>query len=235
MNKPRDVNDLYLDEGPEGVRALNDQAKPFESTPKANGRDPSSSLIQSSAEFVARFVPPDYVLDGVLQRRFLYSFTGRTGSGKTAVVLLIAASVALGRTIGSLEVTRGRVLYFAGENPDDVRMRWIAMAQQMDFDVDAIDVCFIPGRFKISKLRNRILKELQVSGDVVLVIIDTSAAYFEGDEPNNNAQQIAHALMLRALVGLPGGPCVIANCHPVKNAAPDNLVPLWWGRIPQRS
>jgi RecA-family ATPase len=78
----------------------------------------------------------------MLQRRYCYSMTGRTGSGKTAIALNIAASVALGRSIGGHDVERGRVLYFAGENPTDVQMRWIAMAQQMNFDVNDIDVHF---------------------------------------------------------------------------------------------
>jgi hypothetical protein len=60
-------------------------------------------------------------------------------------------------------------------------------------------------------------------------VIDTSAAFFEGDEPNNNAQQGAHAQLLRTLINLPGGPCVLANCHPVKNATADNLVPYGGG------
>ena len=55
---------------------------------------------------------------------------------------LSPASVALGRSIGGHDVERGRVLYFAGENPTDVQMRWIAMAQQMNFDVNDIDVHF---------------------------------------------------------------------------------------------
>src|SRR5215470_3945640 len=53
-----------------------------------------SRLIKSSAEFVAGFVPPDYVVVGLLQRRFLYSNTGQTGAGKTAVTLRLAASTA---------------------------------------------------------------------------------------------------------------------------------------------
>jgi AAA domain/Bifunctional DNA primase/polymerase, N-terminal len=191
--------------------------------------DEPRRLRDTSAQFVADFVPPDYVLDGVLQRRFLYSFTGRTGSGKTAVVLLIAASVALGRNIGALEVAKGRVFYFCGENPDDVRMRWIALAQQMDFDIDTIAVDFFPGRFKISEMRERIVAEAQAAGGVVLIIIDTSAAYYEDDDPNNNAQQAKHARRLRTLADLPGGPAVLVNCHPVKNAAADNLIPYGGG------
>ena len=48
-------------------------------------------LIQSSVEFVAGFQPPDYLVDGLLQRRFIYSFTAKTGGGKTSIMLLLAA------------------------------------------------------------------------------------------------------------------------------------------------
>jgi hypothetical protein len=41
-----------------------------------------------------------------------------------------------------------------------------------------------------------------------------------------------HAKMLRDLITIiPGRPTVIANCHPVKNAAPDNLVPAGGGNF----
>ena len=38
-----------------------------------------------------------------------------------------------------------------------------------------------------------------------------------------------HAQRLRTLTELPGGPTVVVNCHPVKNAAPDNLIPYGGG------
>lgn len=52
--------------------------------------EPRKPLIQSKARFIADFEPPDYLLDGILQRRFVYSLTAQTGHGKTAVALLIA-------------------------------------------------------------------------------------------------------------------------------------------------
>jgi hypothetical protein len=191
----------------------------------------AAQLIQSSAEFIAGFVPPDYLVDGLVQRRFIYSLTGRTGGGKTSIMLLIVASVYLGRPIGEREVQQGKVLYFAGENPDDIRMRWIALAQHMDFDPDSTEVYFIPGTFKISELMPRIEAEAKAKekGPFALVIIDTSAAYFEGDEENSNAQQGAHARRLRELVRLSGGPCVIVACHPPKNASDENLQPRGGG------
>jgi hypothetical protein len=224
-----DISDTTVKEGIDAARARSDRAVPFAKPDQPKANDAAGPLIQSSAQFIANFTPPDYLIDGVVQRRFAYALTGRTGSGKTAIVLLLAASVALGRSIGSLEVAQGRVLYFCGENPDDVRMRWIAMSKEFGFDVDDIAVHFIPGRFKISDFRRRILSELQSIGEIVMVIIDTSAAYFPGDDPNNNAQMIAHAETLRSLVDLPGGPAVLINCHPVKNATRQNLLPYGGG------
>jgi AAA domain len=185
--------------------------------------------ILSSAEFIKNFVPPDYLIEGLLQRQFFYSLTGKTGAGKTAIALLFSAFVALGKTVDGREFSQGRVLYLAGENPVDVQMRWIAMAQHLDFDADTIDVHFIPGVFKISEMENRICEEVEKLGGVALVVIDTSAAYFEGDNENDNTQHGNYARMQRSLVNLPAGPTVLVLCHPVKNAAEDNLLPRGGG------
>jgi hypothetical protein len=214
-------------------RILSDEVLKAAEPAKPNGQtkpEPAEvARIQSSAQFVKDFVPPDYLIDGILQRRFCYSITGKTGSGKTAVVLLASAHVGIGRSIGNIEVAAGRVLYFAGENPDDIRMRWIALAQHVGFDIETIQVSFIAGVFKISQFKARIEQEIRESGDVALVVVDTGAAFFEGDDANSNTQQIAHARLLRSLVALPGGPCVLALCHPVKNATRDNLIPYGGG------
>jgi hypothetical protein len=183
---------------------------------------PDKIIPQTSKGFMQLLTPPDFVLDGILQRRFLYSLTGKTGSGKTAVALYIAACVALGRSIGDLEVQQGRVLYLAGENPDDVRYRWCAMGQQMDFDCDNIDVLFLP-RFSLSKTSI----DLSTIGELLLVVVDTSPAYYEGDDVNSNTQLGDHARMLRRLIELPGQPCVLALCHPNKKG--DELEPYGAG------
>jgi len=198
---------------------------------KVNGKNAANdfSLILSSAAFVASFDPPEYVIEGILQRRFIYSFTGQTGAGKTALMLLIAAHVALGRKLGGDDVEKGTVLYLAGENPVDIRMRWIAMAQQHDFDADEIGVHFISGTFKISELVKRLHAEVEAIGGITLVLIDTSSAYFEGLDENDNRQAGDHARLLRNLTDLPGGPCVVVACHPPKNAGAANLQPRGGG------
>jgi AAA domain len=188
-------------------------------------------LIQTSAEFVARYVPPDYLVHGLLLEAFLYSLTGATGAGKTSITLRLAASVALGISFAGRDCKRRRVLYLAAENPVDIRMRWIALARQMDFDADTVDVYFVEGVFRISKMTAALRAEAErVGGEFGLVIIDTGPVFYEGDDENNRKQQGDHAEMLRGLIDVvPGKPAVLANVHPVKNAAPDNLLPAGGG------
>ena len=186
-------------------------------------------LLQSSARFTGSFVPPDPLISGILQRRFIYALTGHTGRGKTAIALLFAAHVALGRRLGDLDVEQGRVLILAGENPTDAKMRWIALSQQMQFDRNEIDVHWIEGVFKVSEAFEQIRREVQELGGVDFIIIDSSAAFFEGDDENNNKQQGVHAKRLRDLTELRGGPCVLVLCHPPKNAGDDNLQPRGGG------
>jgi hypothetical protein len=189
----------------------------------------AKKLVQSSAEFTASFVPPDPLITGILQRRFIYALTGHTGRGKTAIALLFAALVALGQRLGELDVEKGRVLILAGENPTDAKMRWIAMSQQLDFDRNEIDVHWIEGTLKLSRGFQQIRREVEELGGVDFIIVDSSAAFFEGDDENNNAQQGIHARRLRQLTTLHGGPCVLVLCHPPKNAGDDNLQPRGGG------
>jgi hypothetical protein len=194
------------------------------------GEKPPPKLLVSSAEFLASFVPPDYAIDALVQRRFCYSMTAPTGGGKTAVALLLSVLKALGLPLGKREIAPGRVLYFAGENQEDIKMRWIALSERMGFDASTIDVHFLPKAAKISEIAAHIEREAKdLGGETSLVVVDTSIAYYDGDDENHNIQAAAHARRLRSLTGLPGGPCVLVLCHPVKNPTPDNLLPRGGG------
>jgi DNA-binding PadR family transcriptional regulator len=188
-------------------------------------------LLQHSAEFVANYTPPDYLIDGLIQRRYVYSLTAPTGDGKTCIALRIAAHAALGLMLGTREVDKVRVLFFAGENPDDVRARWIKLCEEMEIEPENIDVFFLPGSPPISttEIRRRINEEALAKGPFGLLIVDTSAAYFQGDDENSNAQLGEHARMLRSFINLPGGPTIIVTCHPVKNPDRTNLLPRGGG------
>ena len=103
----------------------------------------------------------------------------------------------------------------------------------MGFDLDAIEVFFIEDVFKISQATEALRHRAQeIGGEFGVVIIDTGPVFYEGDDENNRTQQGNHAVLLRGLIDvIPGRPTVIANCHPIKNAAPDNLVPAGGGNF----
>jgi hypothetical protein len=103
------------------------------------------------------------------------------------------------------------------------------MGEHMGFDTGDIDVYFIPGVFKISEMYDAIGGEAKVLGGVGAVMVDTSAAYYEGDCENDNVQAGNHARMLRQLTEMAGGPCVIVGCHPCKGATDDNMLPRGGG------
>jgi hypothetical protein len=192
---------------------------------------PKEFKALSKAEFIGGFVPPDYLLDGILQRRFVYSLTAQTGHGKTALALLIARLVGGSdqkATLGRHAAEKGQVVYFAGENPDDLRMRVIG-DEKLCNDTDA-RISFIPGTFSIEAMREKIESEMKRLGGVAMVIVDTSAAYFNGKDELSNTEMGTHARLLRTLTTLPGNPCVLVLCHPVKHVTePSQLLPRGGG------
>ncbi|TCK31229.1 DNA primase RepB-like protein [Ancylobacter aquaticus] len=202
----------------------------------ANDNEPQSAevsrkppLFISSGDFVRGFRPPDYLLDGIMQSGFLYSLTGQTGAGKTAVALLLSACVAQGMPFAGRETKAGRVFYFAGENPDDVTMRWIGLCHALGLDADDLDVHFIRGVFDIDQFLDHIRAEADRLGGVGLIVVDTTAAYFLGTDENSNVEMGRYARLLRDLALLPPRPAVLAASHPVKNATADTLLPRGGG------
>ena len=218
------VGDLIaqLSEAVEGFRSSPDVQRYYASI---GGK----GMFLSSGAFVGEFSAPDYLVDGILQRGFIYSLTGATGAGKTAISLRIMAHCALGKGLGPRQCAAGRVLMLVGENADDVRMRWIALAEQMGFFTQDVEVYFVPAVFPVRQALPRLHAQAESIGDISLIVVDTSAAYFPGDDENANKQAGDHARDLRALTGLPGKPCVLVNCHPTKGARDENLLPRGGG------
>lgn len=185
----------------------------------------SAWQVQTAGDFVADFVAPEYLIDGIAQRGRLYTLTAPTGHGKTAVMLYAAMSVATGNEFCNLEIEHGDVLFLAGENPDDVRARVIATMEFYNIDPDKCRLHFIAGTFSIRADMERLHAEAAKLPNLVLVVIDTFAAYFDGEDENSNAQALDFARVARSLTVVEGKPAVIMPAHPIKNAQKGNLTP----------
>src|SRR5690606_11699222 len=60
----------------------------------------------SSREFVDRFKPKAFLLKGIIEEGRLYTMTGPTGTGKTAIALLIGMNIARGIPVGNLKTKK---------------------------------------------------------------------------------------------------------------------------------
>ena len=184
--------------------------------------------LYNSEQFLKLYEPPDYLIDRVLQRGYLYTATGMTGSGKTAVWLRIAAHLLTGRPIGGAKVKKCKVLYLAGENPTDVQMRWAALAREMDFDAAEMPIWFSPGAFTLTDWLPSIRDMLGDDLDMGLVVADTAQAFFTGDNENDNKQMVDFSDTLRDFTKFKGRPAVVVPSHPGKNTS-NILIPRGGG------
>lgn len=186
--------------------------------------------VRTGDAFVGAFVPPDWLIDGILERGRLYACTSSTGHGKTAVWCYIACMMQAGRPVGALETARGNVLYWAGENHVDVQARMLGMCHA--YKIPSLDLPFVLSEtFPLTlEARSAIIDDiLLIGGPLDLVVIDTAAAYFPGDDENDNVAVGTYGRTLRSLTELPGRPAVVVLSHPVKRAAATDLLPRGGG------
>lgn len=201
----------------------------FDHEPAPTPSDPAPRVapwkVQTAADFTADFVSPEYLIDGIVQRGRLYTFTAPTGSGKTAVMLYAATAIASGMQFCGVDVEQGDVLFLAGENPDDVRARVIATMDFYGIDASKCRLHFIAGTFSIRADMDRLRAEAAKLPNLLLIVVDTFAAYFDGEDENSNAQALDFARVVRRLTAIDSKPAVIMPAHPVKNATRQNLAP----------
>jgi hypothetical protein len=199
-----------------------DDVPPIGSTsPPAKKHAPRVS-IETAEEFIGRYNPIDYLIEGLLIRGYLYGLTSRPNHGKTTVATAIAMHVANGRRLAGMDVSAGRVLMMYGENADNSRLMLIAAAQEFGADTEDMDIISTAGQ--LESLLDDIADGCR-DRQYALVVVDSSASYFSGVKEDDNVQAGDHARALRKLTQLPGNPAVMALCHPTKYADKDNLMP----------
>ena len=186
--------------------------------------------FRSLADFCAEFRAISYAVAGLMREASLYTLTGRTGEGKTAFLVILALAVALGlgeKLIGR-KVKKGRVAFCTAENPDDLRMRFMVACFVLNLDVKAISRGILISDNRVAP--EDIVEWAKDTGeDFTLILVDTWQAYFDGREPNNNAEAVSFTRRFRPLASLKGQPAVVIAAHPPKQAQNDALLPYGGG------
>ena len=190
---------------------------------------PDDVKVKDFAEYIASFESPDYLIDGMTIARRVYSLTALTGHCKTAIATYAALAVACGKPFAGRDTVKKRVLYLSGENDEDQKARVIATSSEFNLVPE-------PGYFRvragaqgIGSLIPILTSEFEENGPYGFVVVDTSAAFFGGNDENDNVLAKAHAGFFRDISNLPGHPTNWILCHPIKSAGKDNLLPRGGG------
>lgn len=189
-------------------------------------RNATAESIVPVTEFIADDAPANWVVDGLIQREYLYALTGPTNAGKTALTIVMALCVAAGARFGGHQVQRGNVLILCGENESGFRSRLAGTMRA--YGIRPEDIAGSMFIFRRAMALADCLETLRAkmrAVDLSLVIIDTSIAFFGGDKEDDNVQARDHAMLMRRITQWHGGPAVLANCHPTKHCDRDHNVP----------
>lgn len=207
-------------------RCLEDAEKYAGAPPDDEPKAQQPALL-GAASFANSMAVPAWLVKGVLQRSYLYGITALTQHGKTAVALVLALCVAMGIPFAGRRVRSGRVLFLAGENPENVKERLIATAQLYGIPLDRLEdrIIFRPGADRLLAITEPLKQEASAIGEFALVVIDTSAAFYSYENEDDNVDSRQHGQDARRFIDLPGKPAVLMACHPVKNAGKDQLIP----------
>jgi hypothetical protein len=187
--------------------------------------EPALPTFQFFDAFVESYKPPEYLLDHVFVSGSLYTITAATGTGKTAVLILLMLAIIPGRAdLMGIKVKRGRVLVVCAEDPEGFKARLIVAAWAFGISWEGLStwLVIVEGSIKPEAIIS-LANKLSEDGEFALIVGDTLQALFDGKDANNPIEVGGYFRRWREARKLPGSPAVIIAAHPPKGAP--NLLP----------
>jgi hypothetical protein len=188
-----------------------------------------SQFIYGVNEFIEAAKAPEFIVEKVIQRGQIYSFTAKWGHGKTALGLTWAVHIAAGRDFAGFKTLRSRALYLAGENPADVQLRVISICREFDIDPKELDgwLYFSDKAFPINQASvcDYFIQEIKrlIEASIDLIFVDTGMAHSEVDEENANGKMHKVAVAMRDLAINLDGAGLVVFMHPTQGANAETL------------
>ena len=191
--------------------------------------DATARQVFGVGEFMTEFKPMHWVWQKVLAKGWFYALAAKPGSGKTAVALLLALRVAMGQPLHGKKTSKGRVLFLAGENPQDVRGRFDALLRAHDLSLADVEgrVYFTQSPFNIDSHDSlkAFVQDASQYRPFDLCIIDTQKAHSGAEDEDDNGSSHALAMAMREMGRAIGDPCILTLSHPTKTPTKESLLP----------
>jgi len=134
--------------------------------------------------------PPNELVEGMLIERTMSVVYGDSNTGKSFLVLDMAAHISIGKPWFGKQVKRGAVLYLAAESPKSIQNRSRALAEKLDTKLDHLFITDCPidifdenGDTKaIVDTTTAIERSFGVT--IALIVVDTLARAMGGGDEN---------------------------------------------------
>jgi len=154
------------------------------------GKFPVLSADEMSSQKTA-----DWLIKGVLPAADIVTIFGASGSGKSFIVLEMAACIALGTPWRGRKVKKGRVVVIAAEGSGSYGKRIKALAQHLGVSPKDLDigVVIVPPNLMEEGDVTELAASIKAVGDVSLIVIDTFAQVTPGAN-ENGAEDMGRAL-----------------------------------------
>lgn len=174
--------------------------------------------VQSAAEFTQR-TPTSWIVKGILPRAELVVVFGDSGSGKSFFVLDMAGAIDQGTSWRDRKTTKGRTVYVAAEGAGGFRNRMVAYAQHNGIDVADLGIGVIPDAPNLMEKADikDLVAALKAFGPLDLVVIDTFAQSFQGNE--NSGEDMSRALGHCKAIHRATGALIVLVAHSGKDAS----------------
>ena len=143
--------------------------------------------------FEGNMSPSSFLVEGLIEEETISLLFGAPASGKSFIAMNIACSVASGLAYFEREVTKGSVIYVAGEGARGLRKRAYAWCQSTGFEFGKLSVLLsersvsILDTSELLKLKDDIDKNIPKHGKPALIIVDTLNRNFGSGDENSNA------------------------------------------------
>ncbi|MGO4841453.1 AAA family ATPase, partial [Rhizobiaceae sp. 2RAB30] len=113
--------------------------------------------------------------------------------------LMLAIKVARGDWFCGRKCKQGTVAFFAGENPENVKVQFYSLCSDLKVDPRTLPIIWHEGVFDLDRARDLTRKELAVRPDLALCVYDSLQAFFAGDDDSQNIQMLDTAIDFRVM------------------------------------
>lgn len=155
---------------------------------------PIAYRIFNTTDAITTLTARNMIVDGVLEAESITLTTGQSNSGKTTVLQYLALCVARGDKFHGHTTHKGRVLWIAGEDQYNARLRLAAMCDEYGIASSSVDenLLILPqavavlDRASMDAFHDAVDRDVGKSAEFAVVVIDSKSMCWGGEDENSN-------------------------------------------------